>query len=525
MKGVKTLVILLISIINSYKYGNTGVDSIVARLRKNERNKVIVRYYHNNESFETIKEDLEEIGKCDLYGFSVFETNYLLFKNISEFIKQRNPSAIVIMGGQFVGMNYKEIIKETQHVDYCILGEGETPFERIIDFYSSGNSEIYIGDRNIASKEDCDDKCCNVESEINRPVVFDYFENDTEEKNSKKTYCMLTKSNVCTGNCSFCVSRKGRVIYKSPQELRDQIVFLAKKYRVRKYFLCDDDIFDIDEESNRARLQEFLDIIKREKLNIVFSGFSKAKAIANPLNHDLLVKMNEVGFHHLFIGIDAGNETDRLLYNKRSSLDEGIQAIRILNDVGISPRYGMIFINPFSSKETLRENYKYLVTLRSSNYYHYGGLKAQLLKGTRLLQKTEEAGLLNKDFSFLNTEAYGFMNKDIESIVCFLDKEFYPLIDTLKSQYNTLKRKYELVKHLNYVHVKKYENQMSEYEQIEAECLIAYFSHLYQDGDIEYCRGNLDSLYKTMKRRTMVYRSIIKELSEIYDNTPLYKDD
>ena len=66
---------------------------------------------------------------------------------------------------------------------------------------------------------------------------------------------------------------------------------------------------------------------------------------------------------------------------------------------------------------------------------------------------------------------------------------------------------------------------MGEYEQTEAECLIEYFSHLYEDGDIEYCRRNLDALYETMKRRTMVYRPIIKELSEIYDNTPLYKYD
>lgn len=525
MKAVKTLVILLISIINSYKYGNTGVDSIVARLRKNGSNKVLVRYYHNNESLEMIKEDLNNLGKCDVYGFSVFETNYLQFKYISEYVKQQNPSAVVAMGGQFVGMNYREILKETPYVDYCILGEGETPFERLIAFCSSDNEDIYIGDQNIASREDYNEKYCNVESEINRRVVFDYFENDSETKNSRKTYCMLTKSNVCTGNCSFCVSRKGKVVYKSPQDLRDQIVFMAKNYGVRKYFLCDDDIFDIDGDANRDRLLEFLDIIDKERLNIVFSGFSKAKAITNPLNFDLLARMNKVGFHHLFIGVDAGNETDRVLYNKRSSLDEGIQAIRILTDIGISPRYGMIFVNPFSSKATLRENYEYLVKLRSSNYYHYGGLKAQLLNGTRLLQKTEKAGLLKKDFSFLNTESYRFMNEDIEDIIRFLDEEFYPTIDTLKSQYNTLKRKYELVKHLNYAKTKKYEKQMSEYEQIEADCLIEYFYHLYEDGDIEYCHRKLDLFYKNMKGRSMVYKPIIKDLNEIYSNTPLYKYD
>lgn len=513
--------ILLISIINSYKYGNTGVDSIVARLRKNEGNIVDVRYYHNKESLSDIENDLRNTEKYEIYGFSVFETNYYLFKDIAKYIKSDNQLSVTVMGGQFVSMNYEEILVDNEYIDYCIIGDGETPFERLVDFYSTirGNRKL-MGDINIASKTDFVNKQLNTESEAFRPVVYDYFINDTKEKNHEKTYCMLTKSNVCTGNCSFCVSRKGKIKYRSPESLVENVEYLAKKYDIRKFFLCDDDIFDIDGEENRKRMYHFIELIDDLKLNITFSGFAKAKAISNTQNKDLLEKMNQIGFHHLFVGIDAGNESDRKLYNKRSTLEEGVTAINLLKDIGISPRYGMIFVNPFSTLDTFEENYKYLVRLRSSNYYHYGGLKVQLLKGTKLLQMTREANLLRPGYSFMNTGDYFFNDEKVQKIVDFLDKEFYPRIDRLRYQFNTLKRKFELVKHIN-PKAYKFSKIIDEYECIESECLKEYFGYLYVVRDIDYCRNNLIQIEEEMRRRTEVYRPIINELEYIYRDTPL----
>lgn len=84
--------------------------------------------------------------------------------------------------------------------------------------------------------------------------------------------------------------------------------------------------------------------IEQLNFNLAFSGFAKPKAICNPQNYEVLQKMNKIGFHHLFLGIDAGNEWDRKLYNKRATLEEGKRALQLLDDIGISPRYGMIFL-------------------------------------------------------------------------------------------------------------------------------------------------------------------------------------
>lgn len=523
MRAVRILKILMISIVNNYKYGNTGVDSIVYRLRQNPDNVVDIQYFHNNEQYDRIMEVLLEIGPYDIYGCSVFETNYSLFSKLSNALKKIYKDSCIVLGGQFISMNYETIVREMENIDYLILGDGETPFERLIEHKKKYGDRIIDSDINIVHKSSYLNKDINVEQDVERGVVYDYFDSDTPERNMQKTYCMLTKSNVCTGNCSFCVSRKGQVKYISSDSLAEKIEYIARKYGVRKFFLCDDDIFDIDGSNNRARINRFLDIVDDLHLNIVFSGFAKAKAICNPENADLLHKMSRVGFHHLFIGVDTGNESDRKLYNKRSSLDEGVKAVSLLRKCGIAPRFGMIYFNPFSTIDTIKENYLYLKKIRTANYYHYGGLKLQLLRGTQLFQLTQSSGLLKDSYSFLNTEAYNFEKKDIGDIVDFLDNCFYIKADSIKHQFITLKNKYEILKHMR-TDVEDYGNKICYYEGIEAEELEDFFGNLYIGHNIGLCERLLPDFIKRMERRTEVYSILIKELDDMYVNTPLKKN-
>lgn len=511
--------IVLISIINNYVYGNTGVDFIAHHLRKDERDIVETEYYHNKESNSTIMADLPL--DADMYGFSVFETNYVQLRELANDVKMVNPKAVSFFGGQFVSMNYVNMLKECQNVDYFILGEGESPIKRLVDFHRN-NDKKYLHDKNIVSLYDYIDKSLNVETNINRGLDFDYFKYDNPQNNARKTHCIMTKSNVCAGACTFCCSRKGRVYYKDIDRVVNEIAFLAKTYNVRKYFITDDDIFDIDNDDNRYRLGELFERIIDLNFNLTFSGFSKAKSICNPKNYGILLKMYQAGFTHLFIGIDAGNETDRILYNKRSSLDEGKKAVALLNQVGITPRYGMIFFNPYTTFETMRDNYRFLVELKSANYFHYGGLRVQLLNGTKLLDKTLKDNLLTEDYSFMNTVGYKFQNSEIQPFVSFMEQEFIPRADAIAYQFNVLKRKYAIVRCINYK-AEKYGEMVKQYEIEEFLLLKNYFYHLYEEFDLAYCKFELSNFMKTMQRNESEYKKIIKELNVIYKNTPIFR--
>lgn len=510
---------MLVSIIHSFKYGNTGIDYLANFLRQNKNDQIDTRFFHHNESTEIIIDRLPL--NYDIYGFSVFETNYYQMLEISQKLKQINSNIIIVFGGQFVTLNYFDMIQERRSVDYYVLGDGESPIKRIIDFHREKTGYL-CNDPNIASNIDFSSKRANVESDINRGSDYDYYKYDSFDNNVQKTHCIMTKSNICAGNCSFCCSQKGKVHYKNIDRILNEIKHLAITYGVRKFFLTDDDIFDVDSDENRQRLNKLFDQIIALNFNITFSAFAKAKSIYNPANYELIQKMRKAGFSHIFIGIDAGNEEDMKLYNKSSKLKEGKKALEILKRNEISARYGLIFFNPYTTFERMQENYHFLIDVKSTNYYHYGGLFLQLLSGTRLLKMVRDDGLLKDSFSYLNNSEYYFLNKEIEPYAKFIKNEFLPKADDVKNQFNTLKSVYALVSTVN-EKAKKFASYIEEYEQREFFQISNYFGHLYEDGDIDYCRNNIDDYILDMKENSREYKDVILELRDIYRMTPLRK--
>lgn len=61
------------------------------------------------------------------------------------------------------------------------------------------------------------------------------------------------------------------------------------------------------------------------------------------------------------------------------------------------------------------------------------------------------------------------------------------------------------------------------FEKIERSELVNYFEHLYVENNLSLCQKLLPEFIDRMERRTEVYRSIIKELDEIYKSIPLEK--
>jgi len=278
----------------------------------------------------------------------------------------------------------------------------------------------------------------------------------------------------------------------------------------------------VNSQENYDRLIDFSKRIISLNLNLVFSGFAKANSIV-PNKQELLALMSEAGFYYLFIGVDAGNELDRFLYNKRATLQENQEALALLSENGIWARYGIISINPYSTRERLCETYKYLCKLKSANFYHYGGLHLQHLYGTKMYSLVKSDGLLKDDFSFLNVYGYKFQNEEIIPIVNFLRYEFLPAVNNIKYQFYRLKHCFEKAKHLTRK-VQHYQELISKEEEIEFQLLKEFFGHLYVATDLQYCKKMLPSFITTEKQRAKSFQLLCSVLEELIRATPLERD-
>lgn len=151
--------------------------------------------------------------------------------------------------------------------------------------------------------------------------------------------------------------------------------------------------------------------------------------------------------------------------------------------------------------------------LRSTNYFHYGGWRVQLLQGTKLLAKVQRDGLLNDDFSFLNNQSFRFACSETKPIVEILD-DLMPRLDAIRNQFNIFRYEFWVAVHLD-ERTKKYENLLKECADEEFHELKEFFYRLYVTNDYEYCREQSATFVSKMQERTSRYAPIIKDLKKI----------
>lgn len=511
--------IVLVSIISSPAYGNSGVEYIAHRLREDLDNEVVIKYFHNLESKENMLNELN--SKFDIIGFSVYPTNYKIFIAMAAVLKEKFPDSVIIMGGGFVTLNWRDIVNDMSNIDYLIIGDGEEPLYSLIQYYKRNNSLKEYEHPSVVTKTSKDDKFIYNDSNINRWCDFDYYKNFQKNNTVRKIHCLFTKSNVCTGKCTFCCSRKGRIQYKSIERIVDEIYYVATNYGIRHFYFSDDDIFDVANEDNTKRLMDLFNRINKLGMNLLFSAFAKADSIKKE-NIELYKLMSKIGFYFIFLGIDAGNEQDRILYNKRASLEQNLKALKLLEDVGIWVRYGLIGFNPYSTRESIKENYFFLKKAGSINFYHYGAMRLQIYKGTALYLKVKEDGLLKDSFSFLNVYDYKYQHECVEKIMRFVNEEFIPQIDKISPQFLTLKKNFEMTIHIN-PKAYRYRMEIEKYEKKEREMINEFFYHLYVQYDLDFCRESLPSFIDKMRKRSKYYKELINEIKNIYNETEMEK--
>ena len=419
----KNYKILFISINSVWRYGNIGMDQLLGYLRDKGFD-IEIKYFKTRESAEIIYNQF--IEQFDLYAFSVNIANYTKCLNICQMIKKDNPKAVIDFGGGYPTRYYREIFKETDDVDFIVLGDGEYPSEYLFDSLAKRKQfpylDIQIKHEAIATKNDLINKRDFFNKEITWNPAYDYYEKDDESTNSRKVHCIQIKNNVCTGNCSFCTERHGKVIYKDIKFIVDQIEYVYKRYKVQKIYFTDDNILDPNTEDAKRHLKQLCLELQRRKMKLSYQCYMKAFSLNNtPGDHELLSLMRSIGFVEVFIGIEAGNQEDLDLYNKFTTVEQNYEIISLLKQHDIFPIMGFIAFNPYSTKKRIQENFRYLCDTKCTYLHNYLYSFTVINKYTKLYDKllvSDEAEYVNVDFSYKNSE--------VEEVLNYVKNEMLP---------------------------------------------------------------------------------------------------
>lgn len=501
--------VLFVSISSVERFSNTGVDQLAGYLRLKGYN-IDIKYYHKHESVEYIQQDV--LKNYDVYGFSVVGPNYNKCVRIMNYIKQYEPTCHVFFGGAFATMYYKEIIKDNDNLDFIVLGDGEEPTEALLE---SIFLKQELNCENVASRNDLEGKKACYSEIISHHPAFDYYEKDSRFENSKKTHSMLTKTNVCTGHCTFCFERKGKIIFRSIDEIVSEIEYVHTTYGIKKFYFCDDDLLDPNDNIIRTRIAELCNKIIQLNYKLVLTCFIKAVSFKdNEEDRQLLKLMYKAGFSSMFVGIEAANERDLRIYNKKAKTQDNYTIMKLLDDAGIYPVIGFINLNPYSTPESIKTNLDFLIEHDISKVALYISI-LRPYKNTPIYKKMIKDGLIDEGYSFSDFMHYSFVDKRVQNVANFVVNNIYHYFDDLEIELEWVEELYYDCVHVNDACIELYGDIMKLKRQQQA-VMISYFTKLYAEMDVEWCQNHINELFDFLKEIQPKLKFLYSKLLEMY---------
>jgi radical SAM superfamily enzyme YgiQ (UPF0313 family) len=504
--------ILLVTINNLWRYSNVGIDQIAGYLRKKGYH-VDILYCHTGVVYEKVIKELEL--KYDLYGFSVNSSNYECCLKAVEYIKENQQNAVTVLGGGFPTRYYREIFEKTQSVDSIILGDGEIPMEYLLQSLFCNNT--LFSSENIATHIDTENKVPYCNREISYYPAFDYYDKDKRIKNARKEYCIQTKNNICTGKCTFCTERKGIIVYKELSHIVNEISYVATNFGVRKFFITDDNIFDPNNEFAKQRVRELCLEIQKLQLNLVFKCYIKSISLSDTEeDNDLLKLMSDTGFMTMFVGIESGNEQDLKLYNKLVSVSNNITIIELLKRYGIVPQIGFINFNPYTTLETLRQNYEFLSKIEMNNLFMYVCSYLRIFKYTDIYYKAAKDGLLIENCDYLDDKSeYNFIDNEAKKIFDFVYEYMYIRVRNLDIEFEWLHSFFAECKKIN-PKAKTFDEEFIEMSKQQFVLIKEFFYLLFVENDLEKCKREVDKFLSYFEGLQPRQLQIHRQLLDLY---------
>lgn len=369
---------------------NLGIDSIYTNLKKckylNLNLTVIDSVLYNLDKTQT-KEKILKLNP-EIVGFS---TTYVNIKDaliISKELKKENPNIITVIGGS--GAKSLSILKKRQNIkflDYCIVGDGERIFEKIIRDRKKTLQTIYT--KNIVVNLDSLDfpkrECFYIEKyiKINQKTI----------KEKERCLNIYTSKGCDWARCVYCtVGNPYRV--RNPQKVKEELDYLLQKFGITKLFIVDDNFFSYKNVNRIYQICNAFKIYTGLKWLVETRIMDFAKNV--DLGKKVLKVMKQSGCNEIAWGIESGDDAILNNLHKGITTKDIDTVIRFATEAGITSKLFIMYNLPGENKKSLDNTLIFLRSifskydvnlLRVSEYVNIPGSigwKLQLKKGNIL---------------------------------------------------------------------------------------------------------------------------------------------
>lgn len=170
----------------------------------------------------------------------------------------------------------------------------------------------------------------------------------------------LAGSRGCYGACTFCTINP---FYgpgagwrpRSPEDVVAEMAAVLRDHPDKERFYFTDPNFFGPGARGRERALTLARLI-RERFAVKFG----LEGRVNDIDEAVVAALVAAGFDEILIGLESGSDETLRRLNKRTTVDQNRNALRILRAYGVEPNVGFIMFEPDSSLEDVRVNLAFL---------------------------------------------------------------------------------------------------------------------------------------------------------------------
>ncbi|MES2567275.1 MAG: DUF4080 domain-containing protein [Bacteroidota bacterium] len=328
-----------------------------------------------------IKEDKDEVAKhCaefDVVAFSCYIWNITQTLAVCEKIKALNPSTKILLGGPEVSYEFEEVIG-LDHVDYLVIGEGETAFNEFLKSYPNvEHVSSLVWKDGVEVKQNKMAPMFDLKNFQNSmPYKFD----NPADLANKVLY--IETSRGCPYKCEFCLaSLDNKVRYLPNDSIKATLLYMMQHGKVIKFL---DRTFNIKKDFT-------LDIFKFILDNYRPENVFQFEITADILHPDIIQFIHNHVPDNLFrfeIGIQTVNQKANLLVSRKQSFEKTTSIIKQLDykvEMHLDLIVGMALDHWEDIKFSIEEVFKLFAPEMQLGFLKF-------LKGTPVRQKAEQHG-------------------------------------------------------------------------------------------------------------------------------------